>query len=182
MRTANWIVLALTTVAVGALMYGMSFPGEPSDAFFISVMAMVPLFVIWCIVGIVGWTGGTRRDRAVILAGPALVLVGVGLSGTHVPLKLHWWVARPAFERALAVPDTRSIGPVAGYPAADIFRDDNFVDFCYRNDMNGSDCFAYSTDGTPPQTKRRVGGESLVTSVKRLGAHWFALERYHTMN
>lgn len=187
-RFAGWVLLVLTGCAVLGLLYGMSFPGEPSDAFYIGALALVPLFIIWCGVGIALRGRAGRRDRAVMLASPALVIVGIGLACTNVPLQLHWRVAQSAFEADLtAFESDETFGHqphrIAGYTVEDISRrTDNFIEFSRRDDMNGSDGFTYSVDGSAPQTVHHVASDYVMASVKRLGPHWFAFQSYHTMN
>ncbi|ORA35583.1 hypothetical protein [Mycobacterium aquaticum] len=188
MRIASWVLVALTATAVLGLLYGMSFPGEPSDAFYISALALVPLFVIWCVVAIVLLRKAARRDWVMTLACPVLVVGGIALACTSVPLQLHWWAAQPSFEAALtAFESDETFGHrphhIAGYTVEDISRrTDNFIDFSRRDDMNGSDGFAYSVDGSAPQTVHHVESDYVMASVKRLGPHWFAFQSYHTMN
>ncbi|GAS90348.1 hypothetical protein [Mycolicibacterium brisbanense] len=188
MRIANWVLLALTASAVVGMLYGMSFPGEPSDAFIVAALTLVPLFIVWCVVAVVLWLKGGRRDWPAILACPVLVIAGIALACTNIPLQLHWWVAQPSFEAALtAFESDETFGHrphrIAGYTVEDISRrTDNFVDFSRRDDMNGADGFAYSVDGSPPETVHHAASDYVMASVKRLGPHWFAFQSYHTMN
>jgi hypothetical protein len=187
MRIASWVLLALTGCAVLGLLYGMSFPGEPSGAFYVAALALVPLFVIWCVVGIALRRTAGRRTWAVMLAGPALAIAGIVLACTSVPLQLHWRLAQPSFERALDAFDSDATfghqpHRIAGYSVDAISRRaDNFVDFSRRDDMNGWDGFAYSADGSEPQTVHLSGSDYVIAWAKRLGPHWFAFESYHTM-
>ncbi|ART69622.1 hypothetical protein BTO20_14395 [Mycobacterium dioxanotrophicus] len=188
MRIASWVLLVLTASAVLGLLYGMSFPGEPSDAFYIAALALVPLFVVWCVIGIALRRRAARRDWVAMLACPVLIVAGIALACTSIPLQLHWWVAQPSFEAALtAFESDETFGHqphhIGGYTVEDISRrTDNFVDFSRRDDMNGADGFAYSVDGSAPQTVHHAAGDYVMASVKRLGPHWFAFQSYHTMN
>ncbi|MEV0671734.1 hypothetical protein [Mycobacterium sp. NPDC050441] len=188
MRGASWVLLALTGCAVLGLLYGSSFPGEPSDAFYFAALALVPLFVSWCVVGIALRRKAGRWDRVLMVASPALVITGIVLVCTSVPLHLHWRMAQPSFDRALQTftgdaAFGRHPGHIAGYPIEYIARrTDNFVDFTYRDDQNGWNGFAYSVDGNAPQTEHKSSGDYVIASAKRLGAHWFAFQSYHTMH
>lgn len=122
-----------------------------------------------------------------MLACPVLVIAGIVLACTSLPLQLHWWVAQPSFERALQAFDSdaafgRQPHRFAGYSVDAIsHRTDNFVDFSRRDDMNGSDGFAYSVDGSEPRTVHQPAGDHVIASAKRLGPRWFAFQSYHTM-
>lgn len=187
MRIAGWALLVLAGGAVLGQLYGASFPGEPSGAFYVATLALIPLFAIWCVVGVALRRSAGRRDWAVMLASPVLVIVGIVLICTSVPLQLHWLAVRPSFERALQeFNDDASVGAhphrIADYPIDHVaHRTDNFVDFAYRNDENGWDGFAYSADGNAPQTVHQPSGDYVIASAKRLGPHWFAFQSYHTM-
>lgn len=188
MRIAGWALLALTGCAVVGLVYGSSFPGEPSGVFYVAALALVPLFVIWCVVGIALRRKAGRWDWAVMLASPALVIAGIVLVCTTVPLQLHWRMAQPSFERARQAFDEDATfgkhpGHIAGYPIEHISRGaDNFVTFTYRDDQNGWNGFAYSADGSAPRTEHNVAGDNVIGWAKQLGPHWFAFQSYHTMH
>lgn len=188
MRVAGWALLVLTGCAVLGQLYGASFPGEPSGAFYVATLALIPLFVIWCVGGIALRRKARRRDWAMMLASPLLVIAGIALVCTSIPLQLHWRIAQPGFERALQAFDedaTTGDEPhrIAGYPIDHIARRaDNFVDFTRRNDENGWDGFAYSDDGSAPQTVHQPAGDYVIASVARLGPHWFAFQSFHTVH
>lgn len=186
-RLAGWALLVLTGCAVLGLLYGASFPGEPSDVLYAAVLSLVALFVIWCVVAVALRGGAGRREWAVLLASPALVIAGIGLACTSVPLQLHWRAAQPSFERALQAFDNdaafgRQPHRIAGYTVDSVgHRTDNFIDFVRHDDMNGFDGFAYSADGSAPRTVHQPAGDYVISWVKRLGPHWFAFQSYHTM-
>ncbi|MGW4097924.1 hypothetical protein [Mycobacterium sp. NPDC004974] len=186
MRIAGWALLTLTGFAVVGQLYGASFPGDPSDIFYVATLASIPLLVIWCVVGVALRRTAGRRDWAVMLASPALVIAGIALICTNVPLQLHWRMAQPSFERALQAFNQDATfgkhpGHIAGYPIEYISgRSDNFVDFTYRDDQNGWNGFAYSADGSAPQTEHKSSGDYVISWTKRLGPHWFAFQSYHT--
>lgn len=188
MRFAGLGLLALTGCAVAGLLYGVSFPGGPSDAFHVAALALVPLFAIWCVVRSALRRKAGQRDRTVLLASPALAIAGIMLACTTIPLQLHWRWAQPSFERALqSVERDANFGNhpshIAGYAIEYIGRrTDNFVDFTYSNDVNGRDGFAYSADGSAPQTEHSSSGDYVIDWAKRLGPHWFAFQSYHTMH
>lgn len=189
-RFAGWGLPILVGCALLGMMVGASAPGEPLMIFDISALLLFALAFGWLVAVIRLLSSSGRGPRRWIAAAvpPALTLVAFLLIHAGVPIQIRWYTAQPSFERALQAFDRDADfgsrpGNIAGYPVEYIARRaDNFVEFTYRDDQNGWNGFAYSADGSAPQTEHKSSGDYVIDWAQRLGPHWFAFQSHHTVH
>lgn len=127
LRAAFWVFAVLTMVGLFAAMWCSSLPNSHNLGILVWPVTLVLVAICTIVAFVTAARGGTTITVRALIVAAALVIVGTFVLALASDLvKLRWYTAESAFDRAAASAPTGSTSDsvwIAGYPVRKVWRD-----------------------------------------------------------